>query len=49
MHLRIRPLELWVASLLVAMVGVAAFHQYRAYERANEPPAPYSLTVKAHR
>jgi hypothetical protein len=49
MHLHIRPLEIWVFSLLVAMVGVAALHQYRAYERANAPPTPYQMTVKAVR
>lgn len=46
---RIRPLEIWVLSLFVAMVGVAAIHQYRLSERTSEPPAPYSMTVKAHR
>jgi len=49
MRSRIRPLEVWVFSLLVAMVGVAALHEYRANERANEPPGPYKMTVKAHR
>jgi uncharacterized short protein YbdD (DUF466 family) len=47
--MRIRPLEVWVLSLFVAMAGVAAYHQYRANERANEPPTPYTMTVKAHR
>ena len=49
MRYRIRPLELWVFSLLVAMVGVAAFHQYQESERANQPAGPYQMTVKAHR
>ncbi len=49
MRIRIRPLELWVYSLLVAMVGVGAYHQYREQQAANEPVAPYSITVKAHR
>lgn len=49
MRLRIRPLEVWVFSLVLAMVGVGALHQYRAYERANAPPTPYQMTVKAVR
>jgi len=47
MRSRIRPLEVWVFSLLLAMVGVGAYHQYRANERANEPVTPYTMTVKA--
>lgn len=47
--MRIRPLELWVFSLLIAMIGVAALHQYQANERANQPSGPYQMTVKAHR
>ena len=47
--MRIRPLEMWVFSLFLIMIGVAGYHQYLANERANEPSAPYSLTVKVHR
>ena len=49
MRHRIRPLELWVFSLLIAMVGVAAFHEYRAQERAKEQTGPYQMTVTLHR
>ena len=44
---RVHPLEIWVFSLLVAMVGVGAWHQYLANERAKQPPAPFTMTVKA--
>jgi len=47
--MHVRPLEIWVLSLFVAMAGVAAYHQYMAHERAKAPVAPYSLTVKAQR
>jgi len=47
--MRVRPLELWVWSLFLAIGAVAALQQYMAYERANEPVAPYSMTVKASR
>jgi len=49
MRMHIRPLELWIFTLVLAMAGVAAFHQYRAYERANAPPTPYQMTVKVVR
>jgi hypothetical protein len=49
MRHRIRPLELWVFSLFVAVIGVAAFHQYRAYEAAKQPAGPYQMTVTLHR
>lgn len=49
MRFRIRPLELWVFSLFVAAIGVAALHEYQANQRANEPSTPYQMTVKAHR
>lgn len=45
--MRIRPLEVWVFSLFLAMAGVAAYHQYVANERANAPVTPYGMTVKA--
>ena len=47
--MRIRPLELWVFSLFLAIAGVAILQQYMANERANQPVTPYTLTVKAHR
>lgn len=47
--MRIRPLEVWVFSLFLAMAGVALYHQYIANQRANAPVAPYSLTIKAQR
>jgi len=49
MKTHIRPLELWVFSLFLIIAGVVALQQYLAAERANEPSAPYSITVKAHR
>jgi hypothetical protein len=45
--MRVRPLEVWVFTLLVAMVGVGVYHQYLANERAKAPAAPFSMTVKA--
>lgn len=45
--MRIRPLEVWVFSLFLAMAGIAAYHQYQANERAKAPATPYELTVKA--
>jgi hypothetical protein len=47
--MRIRPLEVWVFSLFLAMAGVAIFHQYMANQRASAPTTPYSLTIKAQR
>jgi hypothetical protein len=47
--MRVRPLELWVFSLLFAIAGVVFLHQEIARERAKEPNAPYSMTVKAPR
>ena len=47
--MRIRPLELWVFSLFLAMAGVAIYHEYLASESAKAPAAPYSVTVKGHR
>jgi len=47
--MRIRPLEVWVFSLFLVMIGVGAYHQYLANERANQPSTPYSMTVKVHR
>jgi uncharacterized short protein YbdD (DUF466 family) len=47
--MRIRPLEVWVFSLFLAMAGVAIYHQYMANQRASAPTAPYSMTVKAPR
>lgn len=49
MQMRIRPLELWVFSLFLAIAGVAVLQQHLANDRANAPTAPYQLTVKAHR
>lgn len=47
--MRIRPLEVWVFSLFLVMLGVGAYHQYLADERAKAPVTPYTMTVKAHR
>ena len=33
--MRIRPLELWVFSLFLAMAGVAIFHEYQANESGD--------------
>jgi hypothetical protein len=47
--MRIRPLEMWVFSLLLAVAGVAMLHQYMADQRAAAPQAPYTMTVKVAR